>query len=428
VLKLVLLSAAISLAAAIGFFVGTRKSVPINSNSEQRQSRRILYYVDPMHPAYRSDKPGTAPDCGMELEPVYSDPLNDSNATGDHGAGAVQVSESKQRIIGLRTETVTEGSGDTKIRTLGKVVPEDSRLFVINAPIDGWIQHTTELATGSLVRKDEVLATFYSPEFMAAEQAFISSQERFGVPGTESTYTIAKQNGIADRLRNLGMSDLQLKKLAQTKQVTDQIEVLSPADGIVLDRKVSAGQRFEKGNEFFRIADLSRVWIVAEVFENDFHAFRPGQIAQVTIPPGTRPVSARVTNQIPEFDISSRTHRIRLQVDNQGLALRPGLIVNVEMPVTLGRKLMVPSDAVLDFGLKKRVFVERETGVFEPREVETGTRTGERVQILKGLAAGDRVVVSGAFFLDSESRLKGTHKAVAPDVTGREARYLASVR
>jgi membrane fusion protein, copper/silver efflux system len=194
--------------------------------------------------------------------------------------------------------------------------------------------------------------------------------------------------------------------LAATQQPADNIQIVSPVDGFILSRSISTGQRVDKGAEFYRIADLSHVWILADVYENEAQYFQPGTIATLTSPYQKRTFRARVSKVLPQFDPATRTMKLRLETDNPGFLLRPDMFVDVELPVTAAAGLTVPVDALLDSGQEKRVFVERGNGMFEPRRVETGLRLGDRVEVVSGLAAGDRVVISGTFLLDSESRLK----------------------
>jgi RND family efflux transporter MFP subunit len=210
----------------------------------------------------------------------------------------------------------------------------------------------------------------------------------------------------ADRLRNLGMSDAQIEELGSARTIPQDVFIVSPVNGFILSRNISAGQRFEKFTEFYRIADLSHVWILAEVFGADAQAFRPGAIAKVSLPDTGQTLRARVSSVFPEVDPATRVLRVRLEADNPGFVLRPEMFVNVELPVAAPEGLTVPVDALLDSGLTKRVFVETEEGSFEPREVVVGWRAVDQVQIISGLQQGEKVVSSGTFLVDSESRLQ----------------------
>ena len=202
------------------------------------------------------------------------------------------------------------------------------------------------------------------------------------------------------------MSDLQIEDIGRTRQYTENIQIRSPATGFVTFRNVSKGLRFDKGTELYRIADLSRVWILADVFENEASFFKPGMRVKVELPSQNKTLYARMSHVLPQFDPATRTLKIRLEAENPGYLLRPDMFVDVELPVTFPPAIVVPAAAVLDLGMRKTVFVAREEGLFEPRQVETGWRFGNRVEIVKGLDPGERIVVSGNFLIDSESRME----------------------
>jgi YHS domain-containing protein len=395
---LLLVTILLSLAGRVGL---SRKAAANSS------SRRVLYYVDPMHPAYKSSEPGIAPDCGMPLEPVYADAARESTVGADSVSsipvGTVRINPEMQQLIGIRTVAAEKTTGAGHLRILGRVVADDSRVYRVTAGVDGWFRETYDGSVGSYVKKDEKLAAFYSPEFVSQENSYLVASDRLTVPVKEVSRGIQY---AADRLRNLGMSDMQIKELGESRQMPENIYVVSPANGIIVARNLAIGQRFEKGMEFYRIVDLSRVWIMADVFENEVQYFRPGVNAIVTVADTGKALRARVANVLPQVDPKSRTIKVRLEADNPGLILRQDMFVDVDLDVKVDASLSVPEDAVLDSGLQRRVFVDRGEGRFEPREVETGKHFNSRIEIVKGLTLGERVVVSGNFLVDSESRLK----------------------
>ena len=333
--------------------------------------------------------------------------------TSSMSSGTVKISPEKQQAIGVRTGTVEKKPVAHILRVLGRVAVDETRIYRINAATDGWVQQTFPNSTGTLVKEDEVLAIIYAPEFVGAEQAYfyaLNALDRFKSAGKETSDQIAitevSVQRAADSLRNLGMGDRQINDLTRTRQITKNIELRSPATGFVLVRNVSLGQRFERGTEFYRMADLSHVWILADVFENETEYLKPVVKVKCTLPHQKKTFQAKVSDVLPQFDPATRTLKVRLEADNPGYVLRPDMFVDVEMPITLPPAITVFADAVLDSGLKKTVFVDRGEGFFEPREVETGWRLGNRVEITKGLRAGERIVVSGNFLIDSESRLE----------------------
>ncbi len=406
-MKRTLSAAVLVLLVTVSFFAGSwyqKKKVMTSSPA----AHKILYYVDPMNPALRSDKPGTAP-CGMPFQPVYADDPAESRMP----AGAVSVSLEKQQLIGVTTAIVQKAASNQAIRVLGRVIPDETRIYKINSASDGWVKRVLPFTTGSLIKKDELLATFYSPDFFPAIKAYLyglRALDRFSANDKETQGQIDVTNANIDSyrvsLRNLGMSEHQIDEIARTRQGTDNIEIRAPEPGYILARNISIGQRFERGTELFRIADLNHVWILADVFENEVHYLKPGISAAVTIPATNRTLRATVSDALPQFDPASRTLKVRLEADNRELLLRPDMFVDVKLDVRLPASIAVPADAIIDSGLKKTVFVEYGKGAFQPRTVETGWRFGDRVEIVRGLVAGERIAVSGNFLIDSESRMQ----------------------
>jgi membrane fusion protein, copper/silver efflux system len=398
-------------AIAVGFFVTHDR----RSQGSRVRTRRVLYYVDPMHPAYKSDRPGIAPDCGMALEPVYAD--EDAYRAALSRPTKIEperinIASEKQQLLGIRVAAVTRGSGNRTIRILGRVAADETRVYRINVGVDGFVKETHDDAVGTQVKKDQRLAVIYSPEFLSAMAGYVSAIERPQV-GVVKDMATGVQNW-ADRLHNLGMSGAQIKELSLTKNITNDVYVVSPTNGFILSRNISPGQTFERHMEFYRIADLSHVWILADLLGSEARYFHPGGVARITLPNQTGSILARVSRVLPQIDLSTRTLKLRLEADNQTFALRPDMFVDVDLRVPVPHGLNVPADAVLDSGLSKRVFVATGKGFFEPREVETGEHFGDRVQIVKGLAEGEKVVIDGAFLVDSESRLKTAAAAATP--------------
>jgi membrane fusion protein, copper/silver efflux system len=381
-------------------------------------SRKVLYWVDPMHPSYKSDKPGIAPDCGMQLEPVYA-----GGSTGDGKtlpAGAAKVTAERRQMIGVKVGTVEKAGGTRTIRTLGRVAVDETRVYRLNAATDGWIREVSSATAGSLVKKDQTLAAYYAPEFLASQQSFLfalSALDRFETTGSETAgqlqstnpHALSAKNGVLqarDSLESLGMSERQVEEIQKTRELAHKIYVVPPADAFVLARNVSLGQRFEKGFELYRVADLSHVWILADLFEREGQDIVRGQVAKVTLPYRGKSFTAKVSDIPPQFDPATRTLKVRLETDNPAFALRPEMFVDVEFSVAYLPTLVVPADAVLDSGLRQTVYVETEPDVFEPRKVETGRSFGDSVEIVRGLTPGERIVLSGNFLIDSESRMK----------------------
>jgi Cu(I)/Ag(I) efflux system membrane fusion protein len=278
--------------------------------------------------------------------------------------------------------------------------------------------------------KDETLVSFYSPEFVAFQQAYlyaVAALERLGASGATASpeqlaLTRANVQAAKDRLSALGMGAAQIEEIGRSHQFAQQVLLRAPDTSFVIARNVSPGQRFDRGTELYRLADLTQVWILADLFEGEAAYFRPGVRARVSLPPQRKVLYARVSPVLPQIDPATRSLKIRLNADNPGFVLRPDMFVDVDLPVTLTPTIAVPVDAVLDSGLARTVFVEHRPGVFEPRQVETGWRFGDRVEIVRGLAPGERIVTSGTFLIDSEARMKlGSPAAPTPSQAGPAA-------
>ena len=387
------------------------------------RARRILYYVDPMHPSYRSDKPGIAPDCGMELVPVYADEAGKAIASErEAAAGTTEIDPALMQLYGIRVAKAERDQGKGTIQVFARVVPDETRIYRLNFGTEGYVKETHEDAVGDFVTKNQHLATVYSPDFLAAAGGYLAAHERDPVaPNASSGNFVANSSqeaasvqARADRLRNLGMSDAQIDEITRTRKLPEDVYVVSPTDGFILTRNISPGMRFEREADLYTVADLKHVWIVAEVFGRDAQAFRPGSETIATVADTGQSFRAKVSNVLPEVDPATRTLKVRLEADNPGYKLRPNMFVSVAVPVSLPSGISVPAGAILDSGLSKHVFVETSAGSFEARAVETGWQLGDRVQIIKGLQEGESVVSSGTFLVDSESRLQATGKATGP--------------
>jgi Cu(I)/Ag(I) efflux system membrane fusion protein len=407
----------LSLVIAGAFLAGSVYHPQAYAGGSLSAARKVLYYVDPMHPAYKSAQAGTAPDCGMRLEPVYADDvkaaLGGSRDESSRPSGAVNISAEKQQRIGVQVSAVEKTSGTHWLRLFARVAPDETKIYKMVAGMDGVMRQISGVTTGSPVTKDQWLATFSAPELRAPIQGYMISldvidRQKEGGAQASSQIRAAEEGArqALDRLLNMGISGVQIEQVKRTRETPTDLVITAPAAGIVLARNLSVGQRFDKGTEWYRIADLSRVWILADVFEKDARYIRPGQIARVTLAAGGAAMSARVSDILPQFDPNSRTFKVRLEMDNPGLALRPDMFVDVALAIALPPSVTVPVDAVLDSGLKKTVFVDRGAGTFEPRQIETGWRFDGRVQIVRGLDAGERIVTSANFFLDSETRMQ----------------------
>jgi Cu(I)/Ag(I) efflux system membrane fusion protein len=282
--------------------------------------------------------------------------------------------------------------------------------------MEGSVRDLSAVTTGAQVRRDQVLGSVFMPDARAALQAYITALDAQDLDPQQraheamrafagTTMSRASQYTV-ERLRGMGMSLRQIEEMRVRREVPITIDLVSPVDGVVLARSVTPGQKFEKGMEWFRIANLERVWILADLLEGDAALVRAGAPVKVTVPGRAGALTAVVSKVPPIFDPASRTLKVRLELDNPGRALLPDMYVDAEVAVERPAAVVLPVDAVLDSGLRSTVFVERGEGTFEPRQVEVGWRAGGLVEIRSGLTDGERVVVSGTFLVDSESQLR----------------------
>ena len=369
------------------------------------QARRVLYYHDPMHPAYRSDKPGVAPDCGMQLEPVYAD------GEGSAPPGTFHISADRQQLVGVRTVEVRRQPARHVVRLPGRVAADESRVYRVTTRVEGWVRQIFPGATGERVRKGQRLVAIYGRDYRMAQQSFIYALntldrvERNGGPEPleQTRLTVAETRA---NLQNLGIDAAQIDEVARARVPQLDVRLVAPVSGLIVQRNVSPNQKLEPGTELYRLVDLDRVWVLADLFPDDAQHVRGGAPGRVRLPADRAVHPARVSDALPQWNPARRSLEVRLEVDNPRLALRPDMPVDVEIPADLPPSLTVPADAVMDTGLEQRVFVDRGGGFFEPRPVRIGWRLGDLVEVIDGLEDGARVVAAGTFLVDAESRLQ----------------------
>jgi Cu(I)/Ag(I) efflux system membrane fusion protein len=397
----------LAVVAALIFLALVLHRSSMESGPSTATNRRILYYRDPMHPSYTATRPGKAPDCGMELVPVYAD-----DASGLAGED-LRIDPHQQELLGIKLARVENSPARGSIRTLGRVVAEEDRIFPVTAGAEGWITRLAKgTETGELVKKGQTLAVVYGREYATAERTFLYSlrgleTSQAAPPGDyqDQPATIFREARLV--LENMGFGAAQIEQLTRIRQVILDINISSPADGVILSRDAFVQKRFERGTELFRIADLTRVWIAADLFGDDSARVRNGATASVTVVDRPeRRFRAVVSDSLSSFDEKSRTLKLRLEAENPGLLLRPDMFVNVEFSIDSPEAVTIPAEGVVPTESRELVFVQRGPGVFEPRTVKTGWSFAGRVQILEGLKAGETIAASGSFFLESERRIR----------------------
>jgi membrane fusion protein, copper/silver efflux system len=403
--------AAIFLAVGIFFtgYLANRQKDPTTSLASVEQAVR---YICPMHPQYTSDHSGVCPICGMSLVPASSGNNAGNSASPDSDVpGTVQISTEKQQLSGVRTDKVQQVSTTQLMRMPGRITVDESRLYRIIAAADGWILTLGDNPAGTAVKRNQLLATYYTPSMVTSQQSLLyalgrsdQQQKKDVVLSLQLSSLPLNLESALDSVRNLGMDDTQILELQRTRKYISEIQIHSPVTGYVLSRNVSPEQRFDKSTELYRIADIRHVWVMTDVYEKDREFLNPG--AQATVHYQGRKFQARMSNALPQFDPESRLLKTRFELDNPGQVLLPDIFVDVELEVKKPAAITVPADAIIDSGRRKTVYVEHSQGEFEPRLVQVGWRLGDRVQITNGLEPGERIVVSGNFLIDSESRMR----------------------
>ena len=377
---------------------------------QRSEERRVLYYVDPMNPNNRSDKPGKAPD-GMDLVPVYADEAGTDDTGGVTGYALVKLSADRQQMMGVTVEEAKVMNLDNSIRTVGRVAADETRLHHVHTKFEGFIEELFVDYMGKFVRRGQPLFSIYSPELVATQKEYLlalRAQDQFGPLGSSPALAGIDLLGSArQRLSLWDISAGQIAQLEKTGQPIKALNIHSPVTGFVTAKTALQGMRVMPGDSLYDIVDLSTVWVLADVYEVNLPFVRMGQPAEMTLAyqPG-KVWKGRVTYVYPTVEEKTRTVKVRLEFANAGGTLKPEMYVDVEFKGSLGKALAVPESAVLSTGERALVFVARGEGVFEPREVTTGVKIRNYYELRSGLSAGEKVATGANFLLDSESKLK----------------------
>jgi membrane fusion protein, copper/silver efflux system len=349
----------------------------------------ISHYTCSMHPSVHEAHPGKCPICGMDLIPVTQ---------SEAKSGVVRVDAERLQKIGVRFAEVERAPLVRTIRALGRVTWDETKLVDVAPKTRGFVRDLDANAIGMQVKKGDRLFSVYSPDLYAAQVEYLQTARGH----YEALHAAARA-----RLRLWDIADADVAELERRGTPVDALPVRSPASGVIVEKNVVEGASFEPGMRLFRIAPLDRVWIEAEVYASDLPAVSVGQTAVISAPylPG-RTLEARVAYVLPSLQSETRTARLRLEIDNGDLALRPEMFVDVELQADLGERLLVPVSAVIVAGERRVVFVDRGEGQLEPRSVKTGVANDEQIEVLEGLEAGERVVASGNFLIAAESRVQ----------------------
>ena len=364
-------------------------------DTDPSTGNKILYYHDPMVPGSKFDKPGKSPFMDMMLVPVYT--------SGDADQGKVTVSPRIQQNLGVRTAMVTEGTLSPQISAVGSIAYNERDQATVQARATGYVERLHVRATLDRVAKGQPLVDLYVPDWVAAQEEFLAIKR---MQGNDLASLV---DGARQRMRQAGMSDAQIRQVEASGRTQARITVTAPLGGVVVELMAREGMTVMAGTTLFRINGLSTVWANAEVPESQSALLRPGAKVQARSPaaPGTS-FDGKVQAILPEVNPVTRTLKARLELANPGERLVPGMFVTMQfMDMRGGKALLIPTEAVIHTGKRTVVMLAGESGSFRPVNVETGIESGGQTEIRRGLQAGQRVVVSSQFLIDSEASLKG---------------------
>ncbi len=375
---------------------------------EPKAEKKVLFWRNPMNPAITS--PVFAKDeMGMDYLPVYAD----DDGAADEPPGTVRIDPVSVQNIGVRTVKAKRQEFSSTVRALGRVIADETRVTRLHPKTEGWIEKLFINKTGEPVRKDDILFSIYSPKLVSSQHEYLLALRNLKTLG-ESEYPDIREGArqmaeiSRERLQLLDVPEHQIRELEQSGKPFKALHVHSPFDGIVMQLSVSEGEYVTPKSELYRLADLSKVWVQVDIYEYELPSVHIGDKAQVTLKsmPG-RVFEGPVTYIYPYAEARTRTIKVRLELDNPELALKPDMFADVTLKTGLQKAaVVVPDEAIVRSGEREQVFVVRGPGKFEPREVTLGQSSGGWVQILDGVKAGEEVVSSALFLIDSESKLR----------------------
>jgi RND family efflux transporter MFP subunit len=367
-----------------------------------------------------------------EMQPVASGPPAAANEPKpsmpdtkmDAQLVPIQLTPERMQTIGVQTGTVEYKQLSDDIRATGTVDINERLLSYVQVRFPGYIRKVFANATYQYVRKGEPLFTIYSPDLVATQQEYLLARQN------QKTVSASTIDGVADgaaalsaaaeqRLKQWDIPDSEIAKLKETGKPVTDLTINSPVEGYITERSALPNMYAEPSTKLYTVADLSRVWVYAQVFQDDVGRIKPGDKAQITVDsyPG-RTFSGQIEDILPQVDMATRTVRVRLVMANPGLKLKPGMFVNVGLKTNLGRQLVVPASAVFQSGTRQLVFLNHGNGSLEPKEITVGPRVGDDFVVLKGLKAHESIVTSASFLIDSESQLQAAAGSFVPPPPG----------
>lgn len=388
---------------ASSFFVGKRVTIKETPSSSVKTEKKVRYWVAPMDPSFRSDSPGKSP-MGMDLVPVYEE--------GDE-SGAIKISAAVENNIGIRTEKVTTQTIDQTIHAVGYVKPNDDAVESVNSYSNGWVRKLAVKTVGEKVTKQQLLFKLYSPEIISAQEEYLLAIKY---------HNSRLQTAGEKKLLTLGMSPKEIKALSTASAAHKEMSVYAPLTGYVTSLDIKEGQHITPNLSLITIADLSTVWVMAEIYEKNATSLELGQKASVTFSslPG-KTFTGKVDYIYPQLNTTTRTLKVRVALNNPTLELKPDMYANLTLENNMPSSVLaVPKEALIRLGETDRIILALGEGRFRSTPIITGVENNEWVEVTQGLKAGDTIVVSSQFLLDSESNLKAG-LARAEDISPSEA-------
>lgn len=396
----------------VGYLLGTKDGVaPQPSDAPiaaaQPAQPRILYYRNPMGLPDTSPVPKKDP-MGMDYIPVY-----EGEEPQQQAVQGVRISVEKVQKLGVRTEAATLRELVRDVRAVGVLSADERRLATVNPRFEGWIEKLYVNTTGQRVQRGQPLMEVYSPDLVSTQQEYLIAWRGVQSLKGSSPQIAASMEQLADsalqRLRNWEVSDQEIRQLRDDGQPRQSVLMRAPVSGVVLERMAVQGMRFMPGETLYRIADLSKVWLLADVYEQDLSLIKVGAPVSVRVTAyPSRTFTGRVSFVYPTVAQETRTARARVELPNPDGLLKPDMYAEAQIQAHAGggKRLAVPDSAIIDSGTRRIVLVQRGEGLFEPREVKTGGRSGAYVEVTEGLSEGEVVVTSANFLIDAESNLK----------------------
>jgi Cu(I)/Ag(I) efflux system membrane fusion protein len=374
--------------------------------------RKVAFYRSPMDPKQTSPVP-RQDEKGMDYLPVYEDEAKGSS--GVEGLATVQIDPARQQLIGLRTAPVTGGPVGGSWRTVGRVAVDETRVHHVNVKVEGYVEHVHVDFVGKPVRRGEPLFSLYSPELLSVQSEYLLALKTRKALGGGSLAGSGDElvQAARERLKLWDVPESVIEELERTGKPQKTLTMVSPISGVVTKKDVVHGHKLTAGDMPYEITDLSEVWVLADVYESDLARTRVGMPATLSLQafPGET-FTGRVLFIDPVLDPKTRTAKVRIAFANPRGELRPEMFGEVTLRARAREGLRIPSDAVIDSGTRKVVFLSLGDGKFQPREVEVGASDGDHVEVVSGLEAGQQVVVRANFLVDSESRLKASLAAI----------------